>query len=141
MRFWDSSAIVPLVVAEASTRACEKWLDADPDAVLWILTRVEVISAVERRAREGSMARADRVRALADLGRIVTTASEVGDVSAVRALAPALLARHPLRAADALQLAAALVVASGDPASWTFVVLDRRLADAAEREGFQVLTS
>jgi predicted nucleic acid-binding protein len=46
---------------------------------------------------------------------------------------------HPLRAADALQLGAALFAADGDPQSLELVTLDRRLADAARREGFPVL--
>ena len=46
---------------------------------------------------------------------------------------------HPLRTADALQLGAALVAADGDPQSLELVTLDRRLADAARREGFPVL--
>ena len=48
---------------------------------------------------------------------------------------------HPLRAADALQLGAALVVAENRTAPLTFVTFDRRLAEAAEREGFEVLES
>jgi hypothetical protein len=50
------------------------------------------------------------------------------------------LARHALRAADSLQLGAALVASEGDPTSLEFVCLDRNLADAAEREGFVVKT-
>ena len=61
-------------------------------------------------------------------------------MDAVRSRAVALLARHPLRAADALQLASALVLAEGDPSSLEFVCLDNNLADAAEREGFTVLS-
>ena len=49
------------------------------------------------------------------------------------------LETHPLRAADALQVGAALVAASGDPASLEFVTLDQRQAEAASREGFRVL--
>jgi predicted nucleic acid-binding protein len=45
---------------------------------------------------------------------------------------------HPLRAADALQLAAAVVAAEGIPASLSIVTLDERLAAAARREGFVV---
>jgi predicted nucleic acid-binding protein len=46
---------------------------------------------------------------------------------------------HPLRAADALQLGSAIVAADGDPSSLEFVTFDRRLAEAALREGFPVL--
>ncbi len=141
MKFWDSSAVVPLVIDEASSATVRAWLKADPHQVFWALTGVEVTSAIERRVREGVIDRSDRSSLLVHVRRLAADATEVADIASVRTLATSLLARHPLRAADALQLAAALVVAAGDPASWTFVVLDRRLADAAEREGFQVLTT
>lgn len=141
MKFWDSSAVVPLVIDEASSPTVRAWLKADPHQVFWALTGVELASAIERRVREGALDRSDRSGLLVHVRRLAADATEVADIASVRTLATSLLARHPLRAADALQLAAALVVAAGDPASWTFVVLDRRLADAAEREGFQVLTT
>jgi hypothetical protein len=52
-----------------------------------------------------------------------------------------LLRVHPLRSADALQLAAALAGADGEPSAREFVCLDARLADAAAREGLRVLAS
>jgi hypothetical protein len=54
-------------------------------------------------------------------------------------MASRLLRVHPLRAADALQLAAALAAAKGDPSSLDVVCLDQRLSEAARREGFRVL--
>jgi hypothetical protein len=62
----------------------------------------------------------------------------VTDVERVKALAVRLLRVHRLRAADALQLAAALAWADGSPQSRTLLTLDDRLATAAEREGFAV---
>ncbi|MFY9343542.1 MAG: hypothetical protein WAT39_13685 [Planctomycetota bacterium] len=50
-----------------------------------------------------------------------------------------LLANHPLRAADACQLAAALIACRERPDALGFVTLDSRLAEAARREGFTVL--
>ncbi len=59
-------------------------------------------------------------------------------VEVVRRHAERVVEAHPLRAADALQIAAALVAAEEDPGSLPFVTLDRNLAEAAEREGFRV---
>lgn len=59
----------------------------------------------------------------------------------VRERARRLLESHPLRAADALQLAAALIASEEEPKDLPFVTLDRRLALAAEKEGFKVLGS
>lgn len=50
-----------------------------------------------------------------------------------------LLRVHRLRAADAVQIAAAIVAADFQPGSLEFVTLDVRQADAAEREGFRVI--
>jgi uncharacterized protein len=45
---------------------------------------------------------------------------------------------HPVRAADALQLAAAFVAAERRPASLEVITFDDRLAVAARKEGFVV---
>jgi predicted nucleic acid-binding protein len=50
-----------------------------------------------------------------------------------------LLETHPLSAADALQLAAALVMTEERPTGTEFVTFDIRLAEAANKEGFPVL--
>jgi predicted nucleic acid-binding protein len=66
--------------------------------------------------------------------------SEVTAADLVRHHAERLVQAHPLRAADALQLAAALVACEDDPAALEFATLDRTQAEAADREGFRVLT-
>ena len=57
----------------------------------------------------------------------------------VRRYAERVVETHPIRAADALQIGAALVAAEDNPASIAFVSLDRNRAEAAEREGFHVI--
>ena len=56
----------------------------------------------------------------------------------IRETATRFLRVHPLRAADALQLAAAFAAAERRPASLEIVTLDDRLADVAGKEGFAV---
>jgi predicted nucleic acid-binding protein len=136
VRFWDSSAVVPLVVAEAETRHCRRLLGEDPEVVVWCLTPVEVISALRRRARDGLLGPADLRTAKAQLHILERAWSEVTSIDRVRELARRLLEGHALRAADALQLAAAITVAEGRPQDLRFVTLDHRLDAAAEREGF-----
>jgi predicted nucleic acid-binding protein len=67
--------------------------------------------------------------------------TEIQPSQEVRKYAERALLLHPLRAADALQLAAALVWTNGHGTGHDFVCLDQRLRDAAHREGFQVLPS
>ena len=139
MRFWDTSALVPLLVAERETTRAERWLREDAGVVVWTLTRVELLSALARRRRQepGAARRlqAARREALVAWERW----SEVTAVDLVRRHAERLVESHPLRASDALQLGAALVAAEDDPAGLDFVTLDRQQAVAAEREGFRVL--
>jgi predicted nucleic acid-binding protein len=140
LRFWDASAVLPLIVEEAGTELALRWLREDQDMMLWGLTRLELASAIECRTREGLLRERERSAALRRIQRIADDAHEIVDLAAVRARGIAVLARHALRAADAAQLGAALLVADPEPASLTAVVFDRRLASAAEREGFHVLT-
>ena len=141
MRYWDASAIVPLAIAEPSSDKALDWFSQDPVLVTWAWTRVELASAVERRARHGQLSREERRSCLDRFADLARSWDEVVDLQSVRSRALALLARHALRAADAAQLGAALLVAEDDPSSLTFVCLDEQLALAADREGLRVLST
>jgi predicted nucleic acid-binding protein len=139
LRYWDASAVMALLVEETGSPLALGWLREDPEVCTWGLTRVEVTSAIERCAREEGSA-VSRRTLLERAERLHDAMTEVIDVHAVRSRAMALLARHALRAADAAQLGAALLVAEGEPRSLPFVCFDRRLTEAASREGFPVLS-
>jgi predicted nucleic acid-binding protein len=141
MRFWDSSAIVPLVCAETASTVCRSWLRTDPVALVWAFAATEVISALSRKRREGKLDRALFTAAKQRLAKLEQAWNEVTQYDAVRARARRLLESHPLSAADALHLAAALVVVDERATSTTFVTFDGRLAEAAEKEGFPVLSA
>ncbi|MBN1237834.1 MAG: type II toxin-antitoxin system VapC family toxin [Gammaproteobacteria bacterium] len=140
MRYWDASALVAILVAEDDTDRVRKWLEDDPKVITWAWTRVEIVSAVERRFHEDQLTRAERQFLLKRFDAVAEMWDEVTDLRAVRRQAIRLLARHRLRAADAAQLGAAVVVAEerGD-SRLGFACLDDRLAAAAEIEGFDVL--
>lgn len=65
--------------------------------------------------------------------------TELGPSDDLREQAMRLVRVHPLRAADALRLAAAIIASDFQPGSLEVVTLDTRLAEAAEKEGFRVL--
>ena len=136
--FWDSSALVPLVVTEARSAALTSLLVGDKDVAIWWATPLEVQSAVYRRHRATPLPSpllrqiAERLRAL------VEHADAVAPTDEVRHRAGRLVAVHPLRAADALQLAAALAWCEDQPQTETFVSLDEHLRAAATKEGFAV---
>jgi uncharacterized protein len=139
VRFWDASAIVPLVAIEKETGDCRALLADDSDIVVWLLTPVEVMSALTRRLRENTLKPIEFSKAKEQLGALEKAWSEVISIERVRERARRLLETHPLRAADSLQLAAALLTSEENPQGVPFVTLDRRLRSAAEREGFHVL--
>jgi predicted nucleic acid-binding protein len=67
--------------------------------------------------------------------------SEVIQYDAVRARARRLLETHALRDADALYLGAALVAFEEHTSGVEFVTFDCHLAEAAGKEGFQILSA
>ena len=136
MKFWDSSAIVPLLVGEAMTEAMQVIAAEDPLMLVWWATPVECISAIARLERDGSLATDGATVALQRLDALAEGWNEVEPVEAARIAARRILRVHALRAADALQLAAAIVASEGKPGSLEIVTLDDRLLDAARREGF-----
>lgn len=138
MRFWDSSALASLLFDEPGTALAMERLEADPEVAVWWGTPVECASAAERRARDGSITEASRTHALERLTALRTAWTEVEPTPEVRTQALRLLRIHPLRAADALQLAAALIWAAHDPTGLAFYTYDDRLRTAAAKEGFLI---
>jgi predicted nucleic acid-binding protein len=139
MRFWDSSALVPLIVAQAASPQADSWLSDDRELALWTLTGVELSSALRRLVREGRLAERDANTAEARVDELVETSHLVVNVETVKAQARRLLRPHSLGAANAMQLGAALEWAGGRPTGRFLVTLDAQLGRAAAREGFRVI--
>jgi predicted nucleic acid-binding protein len=139
VRFWDTSALVSLVLREAGTSSVRPLYEADQEMALWWGTRTECVSAIVRAIREGRLDASLETRARASLRELIERGDEVAPTEIVRGRAERVLATHPLRAADALQLAAGLTWARERPQGQAFVCLDGRLRDAARREGFTIL--
>jgi len=139
LRFWDSSAVVPLLIAEPRTTRMTALLKADKECWVWWATRTECLSGLHRRARAGELDGAQFETARRRLLRFDQAAALLVPSEAIRSRADRLLGVHPLRAADAMQLAALLAAAEDRPADLPFVTLDDRLAEAARREGFSIL--
>ena len=139
MSYWDTSALAPLFLAERTTPLMRRLHRADRAVHTWWGSRIECVSAIARLAREGRLDTAAETRVRSDLNDLFLGVAEIEPTEEVRARPERCLAVHPLRAADALQLAAALVWAADRPAGMRFVSLDLRLRDAAAREGFTLL--
>lgn len=136
MRFWDTSAIGPLLWQERSTDQRLQELEADRLMVVWWGALVEIESALCRRlsrneiqADQGEQVRA-RLKVLADAW------VEIEPSYMLREMAKRLIRVHGLRSADSLQLAASLVACGNMPNGHIFLSEDRQLKSAAAKEGF-----
>ena len=139
MKFWDSSAILPLCLHEPRTALVEKIVREDSEIVAWWGSPIEGYSAFARLRREGILDDDGEQTARDYLSQWAQEWTEMAPSLQVRDNAARVLLLHPLRAADSLQLAAALVWANQKGLGHEFVCLDRRLRGAAHREGFSVL--
>ena len=139
MRFWDASAILPLCIQEPQTEKVQEFIKQDSELVVWWGTLIEGYSAFSRLRREEVWTSEEELQSRLLLTRLSELWMEVQPSNLVRDQAARVLLLHPLRAAEALQLAAALVWSGGQTASLEFVCLDHRLREAASREGFLVV--
>ena len=135
MRFWDSSALVPLVTREATSSRTEELLADDPMVATWWATSVECVSALVGKASD----RLATETAVRDLLEFAATWTEVPPTEHLRERSIRCVRVHELRTGDAFQLAAAIVASENRPETLELVTLDTRLALAARREGFRVL--
>ena len=136
--FWDSSALVPLCVLEASNQFVRLQLRRY-SPVVWWATGVEVRSAISRLRRTKEITETEGRWGIARLNELRRSWREVLPANEVRELAEKLVDKHDLRAGDSLQLAAALVWCAVRPAKRAFLCGDERLCEAAQREGFKVV--
>ncbi len=136
--FWDSSALVPVLLPEPRSAALVSLLISDRETVIWWATPLECQSAIYRQHRETPLPPAAMTQATERMRAFVEHADAVAPTDDVRRRAARLLAGHPLRAADAMQLAAALIWCEEQPHNETFVSLDERLRSAARKEGFDI---
>jgi hypothetical protein len=139
VRFWDASAIVPLLAGEPSTPGLQALAAKDPTMLVWWGSEIECVSALARLERDGALGPQDMMQALKRLRALAAAWHEIDPSDAAREAASRFLRVHPLRATDALQLAAAFLAAERRPSTLDLVTLDERLAEAAGKEGFGVV--
>ncbi len=135
MNFWDSSAIVAFILDEPLSIRLYEIFNKDTDLAVWWGAEVEFQSAVARKAREKRVDRNQAAALQRRFQQLWHSAHEAPPLERTRKLAARLVRVHPLKAADAFQLAAALMVAEDAPENLGFVCLDKQLGEAAMREG------
>ena len=139
MIFWDASAIISLCIEEPHSKAAKSLIAEDSAIAAWWCSPIECFSAFARLRREGALTLKEEHQVRQLLTTLSETWTEIKPGRDIRDIAARILLLHPLRAADSLQLAAAIVWAGKSPMRMRFVCLDRRLREAASKEGFTVV--
>jgi predicted nucleic acid-binding protein len=135
LAFWDTSALVPLCIHQGLTSRAGA-LYKNYGVVVWWATPVEIASALARLLRMHYIDSGDcgKARALAKV--LADSWSVIQPSDKLRATATEILDRFDLRAADCLQLAAALQWCEDTPHGRVFLTADQKLREAALRSGF-----
>lgn len=139
MNFWDSSSLLPLVVDEIHSNTAKTIFRQDPQLFIWWGTPIECVSAMARKRREGRLSHDEFMEAREKLRYLEIISTRILPSASLKTTAEALLLRHALRSADALQLAASLVLKNESEMNLSFLSEDNRLCEAAEKEGFTVI--
>jgi len=138
VRYYDTSALVKQYLHEAGSNRVLELLKSGEKVYTASLTYAETHAAFSRRSREGRLKRQTTRRLALRFDRDWESYDIVVLSENVLQLARQMLYRHPLRSADAIHLASALLLARTSPtARWSFVCADDRLCDAANAEGFE----
>ncbi len=135
LAFWDTSALVPLCVRQSITPRAVALYKVH-DAVVWWATPVEIASAIARLLRMQQLDSRDWSKARKLAKRLASSWFVIQPSDALRARSVELVDRYDLRAADSLQLAAALEWCEGVPEGHVFLTIDQTLREAALLSGF-----
>ena len=136
MIFLDTSWLVKRLVDERGAADVRRIIAAHDVLVVSEIASVEFHSAMQRRRREGTLSARLATALSAEFRDEWPTLTRVAVASAVLSVAIELLARHPLRTLDAIQLASAKVVMARSPETLYFGSADARLNAAAVAEAF-----
>jgi len=138
--FWDTSALVPLCCFQLQSARARQAARTYSRQVVWWGTAIEAVSSLNRLTRDRKLNVKESSQAFARLDYLRGRWNEVQPTDEVRDRAERLLRIHKLRAADALQLAAALVWCRGYLDGRVLIGADGNLSEAAGAEGFTVIS-
>lgn len=138
--YLDTSAFVKLVLDEDGAADARSWFEGGWPAISSVITYPEACSALGRRAHDEPQSKLLETW----IEQLDACWRRVLSVQVGAELAGRLALRHELRGMDAVQLAAAVrtrerLREQGSQNSLRFASFDRRLLEAAEREGFATL--
>ena len=138
MSFWDSSALVPLCTSEARSILAGRLWKQFSEKFVWWETSVEICSALARLERENKISAQKRSKAEQRLEILEKVWTEIQPEPRIKELARTFPSTYGLKAADSLQLAAALVWCNEIPKNKDFISGDAKLLKVAEDVGFTI---
>jgi predicted nucleic acid-binding protein len=133
--FWDASVLVTLCIHQEPTPQALVF-ESKYRIAVWSATHVEIASALAYSLRRQEITPKELAQAKLQAEGLANLWDLIEPSAKIALNARALLERYPLRAADALQLAAALEWCEGKPKGNVFLTFDRRLRESAELAGF-----
>jgi len=138
MSFWESSALVLLCANEPRSILAGRLWKTFPAKFVWWETSIEICSALARIERENKISLQQRIKAEQRLEMLEKVWTEIQPNIRIKELAKTFPAKHGLKAADSLQLAAALLWCKELPKNKDFVSGDVKLLEVAENVGFTI---
>jgi predicted nucleic acid-binding protein len=139
LRYWDSSALIPLLLTEPRTPEILEIYRQDPAMAVWCLTPYEIWAAIARRRKEGRLRSPDIRTLRVRLSALARDWTVIRDPDAIGKTAYRILDVHGLGPAQAIQISAALAIVGGSADEIPFVTLDDRVAQAAIAEGLSIM--
>ena len=137
MKFWDSSAIIPLLVEQKFSERSSDTLIEDPAIVVWWGTSIECVSAISRLEREHVICDEEADQIITRLNTLRETWREIQPATKLKQIAERILRVHALKAQDAQQLAACILAHSD--IKIPFITFDDNLTSAAKKEGLELV--
>lgn len=138
MSFWDSSALVPLCANEPRSRLAGRLWKQFTEKFVWWETSIEISSALARLERENKISLRQRLKSEKRLKILEKVWTEIQPENRIKELARTFPSKYELKAADSIQLAAALVWCKEQPKGKNFVSGDEKLTKAAGSVGFTI---
>ena len=137
-RYFDASALVKRYVHEVESPAVNRWLGESSSATCR-LSEAEIAATLARKLRDHELSSATHKQKIALLNADLVSMRVIEMSPAIFVGVNAVVERYPLRAGDALHLAAALILRDVLGEELEFVCYDTRLRRAAQAEGLRVL--
>ncbi len=133
--YFDTSAVVPLIISEASTERCTRLWNESSRVVSVRLLYPEARAALAKARRMGRLTSGQLEQAVRELDSIIAEVDHIEVTAELAHAAGELAQAHDLRGYDAVHLAAAIALADGDLVA---VTVDAHLAAAATDVGIVV---